>query len=565
MTSILTNTAALAALQTLRTVGNNMAETQRQVSSGQRVQIAADNAAYWSISTTMRSDSMAVSAVADALGLGAAKLDVAYAATENVVEILTEFKSKLVAASEEGVDREKIQEELDQLNAQAESTVQAASFSGVNWLDTKGATHLQDVSVLSEHLVTSFVRGPTGNVSVKTAEVDLRRSSMLNAGGGGILQKDIPDYYMPLGSMFSYRYFNQGIEDHLFTGPVTFDAADTVTFDLVLDRSDMSPGNTFPITVDKSVVDAALGTADGVINNVAQVKLVLERAFDNAGASPFVTLDGYALNGIWLPPPNRYAIETLETSGNVGSSVYLEALTGPFGKLGLNTTSIVNTDNMHPRGVMSFIEPFKLYLDASIEFDISLNYAPPTTYTINRAVVDAALGTSDGMVNSANDLKTIVDYLTTGVGLEVSVTGSQLEFRLDQNVHPGYGTKATPFTISTFRPDPPYNLRFDLAEIDITSNAFTLDKYIEGVEHMLKEAISSAAQLGALKTRVELQTEFSRTLMDTIDKGVGRLVDADMNEASTRLKALQTQEQLSVQALSIANTSADVILTLFRQ
>lgn len=562
MTSILTNTAAFAALQTLRTVGNNMTEAQRQVSSGQRVQIAADNAAYWSISTTMRSDNMAVSAVADALGLGAAKLDVAYAATQNIVEILTEFKSRLVAAYEEGVDRKKVQEELDQLNAQAESTVKAASFSGVNWLDTSAATHLQDISAFSERLVTSFVRGATGNVSVKTAEVDLRRSSMLNAGGGGILQKDIPDYYMPLGSMFSFTSFFQGIQDHLFTAPVTFDATDTVTFDLVIDRSDISPGSTFAITVDKSVVDAALGTADGVINSVAQVKLVLERAFDNAGASPFVTLNGSAQT-LYLLPPNRFAIETLETSGNVGSSVYLEALTGPFNKLGLNTTSILNSDNMHPRAVMSFVEPFKLYMDATIEFDVSLNNAPPTTYTINRATVDAALGTSDGMVNSVNDLKTIVDFVTTGAGLDVSVSGNQLWFRLDQTIYPGYGTKATPFTISTFRPDPPYNLRFDLAEIDVTSNAFTLDEYTEGIEHMLKEAISSAATLGALKTRVDMQTEFSRTLMDSIDKGIGRLVDADMNEASTRLKALQTQEQLSIQALSIANSSAENITQLF--
>lgn len=564
MTSILTNTAALAALQTLRTVGNNMAETQRQVSSGQRVQIAADNAAYWSISTTMRSDNMAVSAVADALGLSAAKLDVAYAATENVVEILTEFKSRLVAASEEGVDREKIQEELDQLNAQAESTVKSASFSGVNWLDTSAATHLQDVSAFSEHLVTSFVRGATGEVSVKTAEVDLRQSSMINAGGGGILQKDIPDYYMPLGYMVIYQSL-QGIQDYLFTGPVTFDVADTVTFDLVIDRSDLSSGTTFPVTVDKSVVDAALGSSDGVINSLAQLKMVLEKSFDNAGASSFVTLDGWALNSTWRPPANRYAIETLETSGNVGSSVDIEALTGPFDKLGLNTVPTLNTDNMQPRGAMRFVEPFKLYMDATIEFDISIDSSTPTTYTINRSVVDAALGTSDGAINSPDDLKTIVEYLTAGIGLEVNVSGNLLGFLLDQNTHPGYGKKAVPLDISTFRPDPPYNLRFDLAEIDVTSNAFTLDEYIEGVEHMLKEAISSAATLGALKTRVDLQTEFSRTLMDTIDRGIGRLVDADMNEASTRLKALQTQEQLSIQALSIANTSSDVILSLFRQ
>lgn len=82
VTSILTNVAAIAALQTLRSVGANMTEMQRQVSSGLRVQVAADNAAYWSISTTMRSDNMAISAVSDALGLGAAKLDTAYPSAE---------------------------------------------------------------------------------------------------------------------------------------------------------------------------------------------------------------------------------------------------------------------------------------------------------------------------------------------------------------------------------------------------------------------------------------------------------------------------------------------------
>ena len=45
--------------------------------------------------------------------------------------------------------------------------------------------------------------------------------------------------------------------------------------------------------------------------------------------------------------------------------------------------------------------------------------------------------------------------------------------------------------------------------------------------------------------------------------GVGRLVDADMNEESPRLKALQTQEQLARQSLQIANTNAENILALF--
>ena len=67
MTSILTNIAAMSALQTLRTINAGMEETQGRVSSGLRVGEAADNAAYWSIATTMRSDNMAISAVQDAI------------------------------------------------------------------------------------------------------------------------------------------------------------------------------------------------------------------------------------------------------------------------------------------------------------------------------------------------------------------------------------------------------------------------------------------------------------------------------------------------------------------
>lgn len=559
MTSILTNMSAMAALQTLRAVSQTLSDTQGQVSSGLRVSQASDNAAYWSISTTMRSDNMAISAVSDALGLGAAKLDVAYAATESIVDILTEFKARLVAASEAGVDRSKIQEELNQLNAQAASTVEAASFSGVNWLQTSSALHLQDISDYSDELVTSFVRSSDGNVAVKTAELDLRRSSMLNTGGGGILQKDILNYYMPLGYMASDNFYHQGHQDHLFSGPVTFDPTESVTFDLIVDQSDMSVGDTYSVTVDKSVIDTALGTTDGVINNVGELKQVLQLALATAGANAGVTL-----NGVFNPGGSRYAFESLETSVHDGSSIILDQLTGPFNKLGLNTASQVDHDNMHPHSWISFIQPFEVYLDATIEFDISINGAPETTYVIDRGVVDAALGTFDGMISSANDLKTIVEYLTPSLDLDIDVSGNQLRFRLDQTVYPGYGSKATPFTISTFRPDPPFTLRFDLDEIDLMSGSFGVDDYLEGVEHMLKEAISSAATLGALKTRLQLQEEFAARLMGSIDSGVGRLVDADMNEASTRLKALQTQEQLGVQALSIANSNTEGLLTLFR-
>ena len=112
MTSILTNIAAMSALQTLRSLSSDMEKTQAHVSSGLRVGSASDNAAYWSIATTMRSDNGALSAVQDALGLGAAKVDTAYAAMESAIDVVQEIKNKLVAASEPGVDKSKVQEEI---------------------------------------------------------------------------------------------------------------------------------------------------------------------------------------------------------------------------------------------------------------------------------------------------------------------------------------------------------------------------------------------------------------------------------------------------------------------
>ena len=75
---------------------------------------------------------------------------------------------------------------------------------------------------------------------------------------------------------------------------------------------------------------------------------------------------------------------------------------------------------------------------------------------------------------------------------------------------------------------------------------------------------TGAAELGAAKARIDMQKDFVSKLRDSIDRGVGQLVDADMNKESTRLQALQVQQQLGIQALSIANGNSQSILSLFR-
>ena len=76
---------------------------------------------------------------------------------------------------------------------------------------------------------------------------------------------------------------------------------------------------------------------------------------------------------------------------------------------------------------------------------------------------------------------------------------------------------------------------------------------------------TAAEQLGAASSQIDLQTTYISSLSDSLTTGVGSLVDADMNEASTRLSALQTQQQLGVQALSVANQNSQLILKLFSQ
>ncbi|WP_256805836.1 flagellin, partial [Bradyrhizobium sp. Bra64] len=99
---------------------------------------------------------------------------------------------------------------------------------------------------------------------------------------------------------------------------------------------------------------------------------------------------------------------------------------------------------------------------------------------------------------------------------------------------------------------------------DSAADQTLLDGYIAQVTAGINSVASAAANLGAVKNRIATNTDFVKSLMDSVDRGVGQLVDADMNQESTRLAALQVQQQLGVQALSIANNSSQSILSLFR-
>jgi flagellin len=97
-----------------------------------------------------------------------------------------------------------------------------------------------------------------------------------------------------------------------------------------------------------------------------------------------------------------------------------------------------------------------------------------------------------------------------------------------------------------------------------TLDSVDFDDLLTNIETALGAMATGAAELGAAKARNDMQKDFVSKLSDSIDRGVGQLVDADMNKESTRLQALQVQQQLGIQALSIANANSQSILSLFR-
>jgi flagellin len=102
-----------------------------------------------------------------------------------------------------------------------------------------------------------------------------------------------------------------------------------------------------------------------------------------------------------------------------------------------------------------------------------------------------------------------------------------------------------------------------LGEFDISTEAGA-NAALVGIEGLTNYAIDAASEFGTGEKRLEIQNDFVSKLMDNLTSGIGALVDANMEEASAKLQALQVQQQLGVQSLSIANQAPQTLLSLFR-
>ncbi len=103
----------------------------------------------------------------------------------------------------------------------------------------------------------------------------------------------------------------------------------------------------------------------------------------------------------------------------------------------------------------------------------------------------------------------------------------------------------------------------NLNTLDVSTGAGAAAALVS-IEGLITEAVNASAEFGSSQKRIEIQNEFVSELTDSLKVGIGALTDADLEAASARLQSLQVQQQLGIQALSIANQSPNSILGLFR-
>ncbi|HRO31834.1 MAG TPA: flagellin [Brevundimonas sp.] len=106
-----------------------------------------------------------------------------------------------------------------------------------------------------------------------------------------------------------------------------------------------------------------------------------------------------------------------------------------------------------------------------------------------------------------------------------------------------------------------------IIELSLSDSLLTLTgatTALNKLDDSINQLNAALGELGAQAKQITAHNGFVSKLMDSLEAGVGNLVDADLAKESARLQALQVQQQLGAQALSIANSAPQIILSLFR-
>jgi flagellin len=549
MTSINFNTSATTALRTLQATNKALETTQGRVSTGLKIGEAKDNAAYWSITTTLKSDNKALTTVKDALSLGAATVDTAYQGLNKSLEVLNEIKSKVTAASQDGVDKASLQAEISELQNQLKAISSASSFSGENWLSVNSSV---DGFAATKNVVSSFSRDNKNNVTLSTIEIDTKPFILIDGSGTkeGILDAGKSGNSTLTGGIAATTESLAVTGSSATSGGVTTGAinlsglanGDHITFNSVINGTTVARDITLS-TANLASLGAFATALQGVLTGTTvtadTTTNTLTFTSTTPGATSNVSLNTFAYTDGTIAKTPTPATGFANVTGTAGAAA---------------VTAAPATATM-----TAAFATFTLDSNDQIKFDVTSNGAARTV-KIDQATIAAALGTTDGKAGKVTVAADYVKVLTLALK---NANISDLTVTADGTNHiiftGGADTKSLAIGAATA------SAGQSILTIDVTTaDRKKLASYLEVISAAADKVTKGAASLGAIASRVDLQQTFVSNLIDTIEKGVSDLIDADLSEESTRLQALQTKQQLGVQALSIANSGTQQILRLFQ-
>lgn len=170
MSSIITNNSAMNALNIMKSVNKNLNDTQERISTGMAVRSSKDNAAYFSISETMKGDSGMLKSIDEGLTLTRNVVSTGRLGAETFADLTKQVSERVAFAQGEGVDLDKVQDEITALTDRMQTVLDQSTFNGASMVDGDGSS-TDDISV-----VTGVARDSSGTFSttaITIKKVDL--------------------------------------------------------------------------------------------------------------------------------------------------------------------------------------------------------------------------------------------------------------------------------------------------------------------------------------------------------------------------------------------------------
>lgn len=541
--SINNNSSSLVALEALNAAQTELSKTENTVSTGKKIDNAADSPAVYAIAAQMNGNLQGMGAVSDSLSLGAQVVATANTAGNKIMESLQTLQGTLTTAGQTGTDASamatQILSTLDSVNSYARN----ATFSGVNLL-TSGSDAVNAYNGTTLNTLVN-VQGQTQTfktmAGTNTTLVDALGLTSDSASGSSAADS----------TQQIFTSLNENNVAKLKTGNLSSD-------DILLGN-----GTTTGSTVTISGKTFEFVQSGATVSTKGNIAVSLDSGFStkNALSALVSSMNGAGVNSS-LNSDNSIAVYTGGTapSTDVTGTLFNQVTTQAFSLTGKTFAVGNGTDALSQKGDIFTIGSTKYELVSSAA---SLVGGKTTGSPPNIGIVVGGSPTATDVANA------LAHAGITGL----TASGSTLTYTVA-------GSSAGPFTVA----------KGDAASSDaavaasgkpstktpITAdNGTAADQIAVGIKGGVTTAVSSLQSaitnmssvmqnLGNYSNTLTGMTTYTKSLTDAVTNGVSALTDADMAAASAKLTSLQTKQSLAIKSLTIANGQSQNILSLFQ-